>query len=337
MAPSSTASVRAAEAPLHLLLVEDDEGDAFLVCELLQEEDPQHRRAPRRGRSRRRSSRSRPRSADCVLLDLGLPDASGLGALERLRAAAPRRRAPRAHRRPRRPARHRGGRRRRAGLPRSRAASTATACAARSSTPSSAARPTASASGCARPRSWPRRPRAWSAGCSRCRSSTTGRCASGTGYRPGRERTLLGGDFYDAVRDARRQRAPRDRRRRGHGARRGGARRLPARRVADADARRGGTRARSCPTLQRVLVHERYAEEIFATVLDGRSSPRTAARRAVRSAGHPPPVLLGERRAARARRAPGPAARRASTTPRWPARSLALPHRAGACCCRPTA
>jgi serine phosphatase RsbU (regulator of sigma subunit) len=47
------------------------------------------------------------------------------------------------------------------------------------------------------------------------------------------------------------------------------------------------------PTLQDVLIHERHAEEIFATVSTIAITPdrRTAT---VRSAGHPPPVLLGE-------------------------------------------
>ena len=88
MAPSSTAPVRAAEAPLHLLLVEDDEGDAFLVSELLKEEDPSI--VVRHVRSLADAVESLSTEApDCVLLDLGLPDATGLGALERLRAVRP--------------------------------------------------------------------------------------------------------------------------------------------------------------------------------------------------------------------------------------------------------
>jgi len=88
MAPSSTAPVRAAEAPLHLLLVEDDEGDAFLVSELLKEEDPSI--VVRHVRSLAAAVESLSTEIpDCVLLDLGLPDATGLGALERLRAVRP--------------------------------------------------------------------------------------------------------------------------------------------------------------------------------------------------------------------------------------------------------
>ena len=86
MAPSSTAPVRAAEAPLHLL-VEDDEGDAFLVRELLADAAPEPRRRDRALARRRRERRSAPFS-DCVLLDLGLPDTTGLYGLVRLRPGA---------------------------------------------------------------------------------------------------------------------------------------------------------------------------------------------------------------------------------------------------------
>jgi serine phosphatase RsbU (regulator of sigma subunit) len=82
--------------------------------------------------------------------------------------------------------------------------------------------------------------------------------------------------------------------------------------------------------LQDVLIHERHAEEIFATVSTVAITPdRMTA--TVRSAGHPPPVLLG----AGDGRTPtiGPTA----TGPplgvfddaRWPARELALAPRWG--------
>jgi DNA-binding NtrC family response regulator len=88
MPPISPAPVRAAQAPLRLLLVEDDEGDAFLVSELLQEEDPSI--AVRHVRSLGEAIDAlAAEPPDCVLLDLGLPDASGLGALERLRNVHP--------------------------------------------------------------------------------------------------------------------------------------------------------------------------------------------------------------------------------------------------------
>jgi DNA-binding NarL/FixJ family response regulator len=76
---------------VRLLLVEDDDGDAFLVRELLQEagapvhvlrartvaEAVEHGQAPLGARP------------DCVLLDLGLPDASGLEALHAVVRATP--------------------------------------------------------------------------------------------------------------------------------------------------------------------------------------------------------------------------------------------------------
>ena len=85
---------------------------------------------------------------------------------------------------------------------------------------------------------------------------------------------------------------------------------------------------RVLPTLQQVLVHERHAEEIFATVSTVTITPdRTSA--AVRSAGHPPPVLLGD--------GDPPTIGPTATGPplgvfdetRWPARELALPPRWG--------
>src|SRR5262245_20167228 len=70
-----------------VLLVEDDDGDAFLVEELLSE-------TPAQVRLLRASSIAEARTmaagARCVLLDLGLPDSQGLSALETMRRVAPR-------------------------------------------------------------------------------------------------------------------------------------------------------------------------------------------------------------------------------------------------------
>lgn len=70
---------------LRVLLVEDDPGDAFLVQELLIEA-----RAPVDLEVATSMARARPRlrSVDCVLLDLGLPDASGLSCLRELLSEA---------------------------------------------------------------------------------------------------------------------------------------------------------------------------------------------------------------------------------------------------------
>lgn len=66
---------------LRVLLVEDDPGDAFLVQELLHEA-----LAPIDLDVAATMAEARPLlgSVDCVLLDLGLPDASGLGGLRQL-------------------------------------------------------------------------------------------------------------------------------------------------------------------------------------------------------------------------------------------------------------
>jgi serine phosphatase RsbU (regulator of sigma subunit) len=66
---------------LRVLLVEDDAGDAFLVSELLAEAD-----APVDLRITESMAEALPHlsEVDCVLLDLGLPDASGLDGLRQL-------------------------------------------------------------------------------------------------------------------------------------------------------------------------------------------------------------------------------------------------------------
>ena len=70
-----------------VLLVEDDDGDALIVTELLADAgvDVELRRA-RTIEEAGRAMCSSP--VDCLLLDLGLPDATGLDAVERVRAAA---------------------------------------------------------------------------------------------------------------------------------------------------------------------------------------------------------------------------------------------------------
>jgi len=70
-----------------VLLVEDDDGDAFLVEELLDETS-----APVELLRAASLAEARPLAAGarCVLLDLGLPDSRGLSALEAMRLIAPR-------------------------------------------------------------------------------------------------------------------------------------------------------------------------------------------------------------------------------------------------------
>ena len=81
------ASLPDAEPPLRILLVEDNDGDAFLVTELLAGADVDVTRA--RTVAEARATLESGLAPDCVLLDLGLPDAAGLDALTGIRAAAP--------------------------------------------------------------------------------------------------------------------------------------------------------------------------------------------------------------------------------------------------------
>lgn len=75
--------------PLRVLLVEDDDGDALLFEDLLVDADLDV--AVQRVRSIADAEAAvRAGGVACAVLDLGLPDADGLSALHRLRAAAPR-------------------------------------------------------------------------------------------------------------------------------------------------------------------------------------------------------------------------------------------------------
>src|SRR6478735_7111283 len=73
----------AASAPTRILLVEDDDGDALLVEELLDISGAhvEITRAP----TLAEALRTDLQTIDCVLLDLDLPDAQGLSALHRLK------------------------------------------------------------------------------------------------------------------------------------------------------------------------------------------------------------------------------------------------------------
>jgi serine phosphatase RsbU (regulator of sigma subunit) len=71
------------DGPIAILLVEDDDGDALLVEEHLQDAGLDVRMV----RARSLDEASARLDVDCVLLDLGLPDSVGLSGLERLLAA----------------------------------------------------------------------------------------------------------------------------------------------------------------------------------------------------------------------------------------------------------
>ncbi|MEV6347701.1 fused response regulator/phosphatase [Actinoplanes sp. NPDC051851] len=70
---------------LRILLVEDDEGDAFLVRELLSEADAPFELTVA---STLREAQQQLAGIECVLLDLGLPDAEGIDGLRKLLAVA---------------------------------------------------------------------------------------------------------------------------------------------------------------------------------------------------------------------------------------------------------
>jgi serine phosphatase RsbU (regulator of sigma subunit) len=85
--PLGTAARPPAVGPTTVLLVEDDEGDAFLVREQLLDAAPEIE--IERVRTVAEAGVLLPGGFDCVLLDLGLPDAQGLEALRAVLEAAP--------------------------------------------------------------------------------------------------------------------------------------------------------------------------------------------------------------------------------------------------------
>ena len=74
----------AASSPIRILLVEDDDGDALLVEELLAVSGAHV--AIVRAQTLAEARREKLEQVDCVLLDLDLPDAQGLAALHTLKA-----------------------------------------------------------------------------------------------------------------------------------------------------------------------------------------------------------------------------------------------------------
>jgi serine phosphatase RsbU (regulator of sigma subunit) len=310
---------------VRVLLVEDDHGDAFLVSELLREEGApvQVRRAQSLAEG---LGLLAAETFDCVLLDLGLPDASGLVALERLREAAP-------------DVAHlvlTGDRDDQRGI--DAVAAGAQDYIVKGSVDGDGLR-RAIVYAVERRQADSVRQQLRAAEILAEEATRLERgllpvpilndaaLLVGTGYRPGRERTLLGGDFYDLIhtRDGAVHLMIGDVS--GHGA--DEAALGVCLRVAWRTLTLGEVDVeRVLPTLQQVLVHERHAEEIFATVSTVTITPDRASA-AVRSAGHPPPVLLGD--------GGPPTIGPTATGPplgvfddtRWPQRELALPPRWG--------
>ncbi|MFE7187061.1 PP2C family protein-serine/threonine phosphatase [Streptomyces erythrochromogenes] len=80
--------ITSAEPPYHILLIEDDDGDALLVEELLDDTGMRFELTIRTTLTDARTELGR-HEVDCVLLDLHLPDISGTDAVTALRALAP--------------------------------------------------------------------------------------------------------------------------------------------------------------------------------------------------------------------------------------------------------
>lgn len=72
-----------------LLVIEDNPGDARLLREMLDDQSSGHREILYVGTMGEAESHLSERLFDTILLDLGLPDAHGLAAIQRARAAAP--------------------------------------------------------------------------------------------------------------------------------------------------------------------------------------------------------------------------------------------------------
>jgi serine phosphatase RsbU (regulator of sigma subunit) len=286
-------------ATLRVLLVEDDDGDAFLFEELLSMSDLDVTVA--RERTVASAEARLPSDVACVVLDLGLPDADGLAALHRLREAAPAvpmlvltglsdtARGLEAVAAGAQDYLVKGrvdgellARSIRYAVERQRAESVQ----AQLTAASLAAEENARLERGLLPRPL----------------ISDARVSVATGYRPGRERALLGGDFYDVVEVA------------------DGTLHMVVGDVCghDPDAAALGVCLRIAwrtlvlggrdgaallSTLEEVLVHERVAEEIFATACMVSVAPdrRSAV---VRVAGHPLPILVTSD--ADARELPGP-------------------------------
>jgi two-component sensor histidine kinase len=94
MVPDTAAPVAPATARKNtlrgLLLVEDNPGDARLLREMLNEPGSNHFDLAQVASMREAENHLAQNAVDIILLDLGLPDAQGLAALDRAHAAAPR-------------------------------------------------------------------------------------------------------------------------------------------------------------------------------------------------------------------------------------------------------
>lgn len=262
------------------LLIEDDDGDALLVEDLLADVSIVRRRTLRDGLQALGSD------IDCVLLDLGLPDAVGLDTVSRVRSAAPEIAVIVLDKRDRR----RGGRRcRRAGLPRQGPGRRGLL--ARAIRYAMGRRQAEHAQQMLR--------------IAEVQTDENARLERGlmarplvadpaiwmaSSYRPGRRRSLLGGDFFDVVETADASLHALVGDVCGHGsdeAALGASLRIAWRALTLSDAAVDV----SLRSLQLLLEHERQIPSTFATLCALEIEPGRAAM-LVRRAGHPPPVLI---------------------------------------------
>jgi signal transduction histidine kinase len=72
-----------------LLIIEDNPGDARLICEMLNEENSVQTQLVHAGTLNEAEKLLATQSIDFILLDLGLPDATGFEAIKRIRVLAP--------------------------------------------------------------------------------------------------------------------------------------------------------------------------------------------------------------------------------------------------------
>ncbi len=275
--------------PVQLLLVEDDLGDAILVQELLADAAPQMEVL--HVGTLREAEEVLPGGIDCLLVDLGLPDAVGMEPVKRLRSAAPEAAVVvlTGH-----DDEHRGIEALSSGaqdyLSKSGVDGSMLARAIRYAIERRRFKRSQQELLAARLQA--RENARLERGLLPTALVADPRVSITTGYRPGR-RSLLGGDFYDAVElpdgalhvligDVS-----------GHGpdeAALGACLRI---------AWRALTLAGHCPDevlagMQRMLVHERHAPDMFAT-LCVLVTPADRTRGEVFLAGHPPPVLADDR------------------------------------------
>jgi serine phosphatase RsbU (regulator of sigma subunit) len=306
---------------MRVVLVEDDDGDAFLFEELLQDADLDVEVVRRR--SVAAAEDAMLDGVDCVVLDLDLPDADGLAALHRLRRVAPR--VPTLVL---------------TGIADSGRGLEAVAAGAQDYLVKGrvdgellvrAIRYAVERQRAERVQDELRAAQLHAAENARLERGLLAqpvvvdpRIGVATGYRPGRQQSLLGGDFFDVLErpdgtlhvligDVS-----------GHdpdAAALGVCLRVAWRTLILGDREAG----RVLPTLAEVLIHERLSEEVFATACMVSVMPDR--RRAhLRLAGHPAPILVADGGAGELSSVgPGPPLGVGGSADAWPAASIALP------------